>query len=276
MFHLIVMVVAGLTQEWASDPVSARIDVSTSELTVADRLTVIVSATVPASSLEETLRTGRDRLFQWESLSGQLNQLNGLRLIVDYPVEEVRDRGKVRSVARFEFEPRRPGALEIPSLNLVFASPNAPSIVIRTEPVNITVRSLVEGDPLKAAPRPAASLPEEAKSGIWAWLLAITLLVAAWFLQRRAAASVDLPAPVLSPREAALANLERASESSRWLEILREYLASGDESGISSGDRATLVHLLRDLDAIRFAPEESSKPPQVRERLQNFIQTVEL
>jgi len=263
-------------QEWNRDPVSATIVVSTRELTVAERLTLVVSTAVPAASLEETLRTGNDRVFQFESLSGQLRQINGLRLLSESPAEEVIDGGMIRSTAQFDFEPRRPGDLEIPALNLVFASANAPPIVIRTDPVKIAVRSLVDGDPLKAVPRGPVALPEEQGSGMWAWLLAILLAAAAWFHQRCAAASIELPMPLLSPREAALASLERSTEPGRWVEILRDYLAACDERRITPGDRATLVHLLGDLDAIRFAADESSKPTQVRERLQNFIRTMEL
>jgi len=129
--------------------------------------------------------------------------------------------------------------------------------VIHTEPVKITVRSLVDGDPLKAAPRGPVALPEQQGHGIWGWLLAVLFLVAAWLLRRRAAATGDLPRPEVSPREGALARLERSTEPARWLEILRGYRASGEESRISPGDRATLLILLRGFGCDPVCPGRS-------------------
>ncbi len=263
-----------LTQEWKSGPVSVALEADPGAVTVAQRCEFRLIASVPAVTLEETLRTGHDRLYWLEPLQGQLRALEGLRLLPDEPVTETSIEGTVRTTYSFRFEPRRTGTIEVPALDLEFSSAFGVPITLRTEPFRFTVRSLVDGDPLQAAPRPALDLPGVTRNAAGAASLALLLaLGAAFWIWREKAEPGHGIAERPDSRQAALRELASSKQPSRWREILREYLGADLEVAAASDGR--LRQLVRDLDVLRFGREGAVRPKALRKRLETFIRETE-
>jgi hypothetical protein len=274
-FVILAVGSAVLAQEWKSGPISVEISADPGPFTLAEVCEVRLIVSVPALSLEETLRTGEDRLYRLEKGSEPWLRIGGLHLLSGGPetAETVRD-GVVRTVSRYRFEPRRTGDFEIPARDLVFASIEAPSVTLRTKPLRFRVRGLVTGDPLQVAPRPVLDLPRAEGDGREALCLVLLLVTGSclWIWRERADSSVAV-ADRVDPREAALRQLAESKEPSRWRDILLAYAGADLESPQVAvpGSDAELGQILEDLDRFRFGRQGVVGRKALRKRLETFI-----
>ena len=266
-----------LSQEGTSGPVSVRVEASPPELTVADSLRLRFLLSIPRLSLEESLASGQQLAYTPEPLTSEISRLEGFRLVAELPPEQSMDQNEVHLVWTYVLEPRRTGPATLPGFHFVFVphAPDQESIRLATEPITIVVKSLVGLDPLKAAPRPPAALPESGTPRLWFWLAALLAMAGGrWFLYRRNRGPSPVPEPTApsTPREVALMRLNAESTPSAWHCILLDYLNGSGTSHTEPG----IAILLRDLDAAQFAPEERMEPEELRSRLRQFFQPTNL
>lgn len=259
-----------LVQQWRSGPVSVELLAPPGPFTLAEVPEVQLVVTLPAASLEETLRTGRDSLYRFDASAGPWHRIGGLRLLPVAPAsKETVPGGRIRTVHRYRFEPRRPGDFELPPLDLVFVAPAVAPITLRTEPLRFTVRGLVNGDPLQVDPRPVLDLPPAQGNGRGASSLIFLVVagVAFWRWRERAEPPVvALDSP--GPGERALRELAASRDPGQWRAILEGYAGAGL---VHPARRAgELRELLRDLDRLRFGREGVGRKA-LRRRLETFI-----
>ena len=273
-----------LSQEQSSGPVSASLEIQPGDATIADAIHVRLVLTVPRLPLTAVLESGQEAAFAVGPISSKMGQLQDFQLLEEASPEESIEADHLRIKWHFTLAPRRTGELRLPSFDLVFVPQQASQapITLRTDPVSIQVKSLVQTDPLKAEPRPAAALPADGAGSGRGWVLLSLLGAVGWYLIRQRGqmsrpASNSEEGP--DPGERALAELGRATEPAAWLEILRVFLKakSGQDLPQAAPHRAEdgsrLALLLRDLEAARFAPESSVQLDVIRARLKHFIQT---
>jgi hypothetical protein len=273
-----------LTQEQASGPVSASLEIRPGEATIAEAVHVRLVLTVPRLPLAAVLENGQEAAFAAVPIGSKMRQLQDFQLLEEASPEESIEANHLQIKWHFTLAPRRTGELRLPSFDLVFAPQVAGQgpITIRTNPVSIHVKSLVKTDPLKTEPRPAATLPTEGAGSGRGWVILSLLAAIGWYLIRLRGQTSPLtkaPEEGPDPSERAIAELARETEPAAWLEILRVYLKA--KSGLdlppaapnSAAESSHLAGLLRDLEAARFAPETRVQLDVIRERLKHFIQT---
>jgi hypothetical protein len=243
-------------------PVDVTLHLSPAEPTLADRITLTLTATVPRAPMERVLRTGHDALYTLEPPTDALRALDAWRLLDLSAEESALDAARARTVLRYTFEPRRAGPVEVPSLSVVLwpDSPEGKPAVVPTEPLAFRVRGVVDGDPLAAQPRPALPDPGPAGPGpAPGILLGVAFLAAAGLAwnrarrrrRRRAAGTAPLP----GERAAALAALEPSADPMAWLTALERFRVV-----VAAADRA-------ELEAAAFGRNGGCVTPELRRRL---------
>jgi len=220
------LLAAGVLLASALEPVEVSLAVSPAEPTLADRITLTLTATVPRAPLDRALRTGRDRLFTLEPPTDALRAVEGWHFLDVSAEDSAVGETRMRTVLRYGFEPRRAGPVEVPALSVVFwpDAPDGKPAVIQTAPLSFRIQGAVEGDPLAAEPRPALPDPGSRGTNPVPWvLLSLGLLAAAGFAWKRRRRGEPDAAPGPGERDAALRALEHSSDPAAWLAALERF-----------------------------------------------------
>jgi len=270
-------------------PPDVRISLDSSEprLTVADTFRVTVTVVSPRLPEAEILETARDRKYL-AVLPGKALDMPNALAIRTVETRTVEQNGQFTDTWTYLMEPRLPGPVEFPALDIELRPVKGESIRLRTEPVKVNIVPILP-DATTAELRPAAPMLRESGGG-WMWGL---LLVAAmggagyyWFYwRRRNSESAAVTAPETPERDAALARLEQARTPLEAMEVLRGFvrerfglgevwLSAADLRGLPEESREELAGLGRDLDSVLYGPDPGLLSPELKARLRDFIRQV--
>jgi len=258
-----------------SGPVELSVRAAPTELTVADR--VRLSLTIEYDEATE---------IEWPDAAEALGEELALAAEEQSP-PTITDEGRTRVRRAYVLEPDLPGETTIGAFEIAWRAGGGEGTV-RTEPVPITIRSLLqEDDEAEVAPRKGVAEPPPP---IERWLaigaaalLALVVLTALIVMLIRRALRRRRDTPPLSPHEAALLALQRLEEQNllgagrqeefveRLADILRryvegrfgldaphrtteEFLRDARRSPVMPADDAgQIARFLRQCDLVKFA-----------------------